>query len=118
MTIAPKKEAFTKAVAAVARSWRARGGNPDVMGELPRVAKHHGFEIDHLDVQQRIGRPNTSMWHWPWTFFNAFLPKLVEMGQLSREECDAALKELASISDDETAFVLLPPVFEMIASKV
>lgn len=117
MTLAPKKEAFTRAIAAVARSWRARGGNPDVMGELPRLAKHHGFEIDHLDVQQRIGRPNTSMWHWPWTFFNSFLPKLVDMGHLSREECDAALKELASISNDETAFVLVPPVFELIATK-
>ncbi len=117
ITLAPRKEAFTKAIKAVGQSWRSRGGNPDIMGELPRILRHHGFEIEHMDVQQRIARPNTSMWHWPWTFFNSFLPKLVESGFLTQADSDAALREIAAISNDETAFMLLPPVFELIAVK-
>lgn len=117
ITLAPRAEAFSRAIKAVGQSWRSRGGNPDIMGELPRLLKRHGYEIEHMDVRQRIARPNTSMWHWPWTFFNSFLPKLVESGFLSRAECDAALKDMASISDDDTAFMLLPPVFELIAVK-
>jgi SAM-dependent methyltransferase len=117
ISLAPRREAFASAVRAVGKSWRARGGNPDIMGELPRMLKHHGFEIEHLGVQQRLARPNTSMWHWPWTFFNSFLPKLVEGGFLTAPESDAALREMAAISNDDTAFMLLPPVFELIAVK-
>lgn len=117
ITLAPRREAFSKAIRAVGQSWRARGGNPDIMGELPRLLKRHGFEIEHMNVQQRIARPNTSMWHWPWTFFNSFLPKLVETGFLSRADCDAALKDMAEVSGEDTSFMLLPPVFELIVTK-
>lgn len=117
ITMAPRREAFSNAVAAIGRSWRSRGGNPDIMGELPRILKHHGFAIEHMGVQQRIARPQTSMWHWPWTFFNSYLPKLVESGFLSKQACDDALRDLALAAADDTQFVLVPPVFELIAVK-
>jgi ubiquinone/menaquinone biosynthesis C-methylase UbiE len=117
ITLAPRRECFSKAIKAVGQSWRSRGGNPDIMGELPRLLKRHGFEIEHMDVKQRIARPNTSMWHWPWTFFNSYLPKLVESGFLSQADCDGALKEMAEVINDDGAFMLLPPVFEVIAVK-
>lgn len=117
ITLAPRREAFSRAIAAVGQSWRARGGNPDIMGELPRMLRRNGFELEHLDVKQRIAIPGTSMWQWPWTFFNSFLPKLVESGFLSKPDCDAAMKEMAEAVNDDGAFMLLPPVFELIATK-
>jgi hypothetical protein len=56
LTLAPRREAFSKVIHAVGASWRARGGDTDVMGRLPGLFQKHGFEVTHLDVIQRIAR--------------------------------------------------------------
>jgi SAM-dependent methyltransferase len=117
LTLAPRREAFTRVISAVAASWRARGGDTDVMGRLPGLFLKHGFQIEHIDVVQRIARPGTSLWHWPNSFWQTFLPRLVETGFLTAEDREAFEKTWADASRDPASFCQLPPVFELIAVK-
>jgi len=117
MTLAPRREMFSRVVRAIAHSWRSRGGDPDIMGTLPRLMQRHGFEIQHMDVHQRIARPGSTLWHWPDTFYRNFVPKLVEDGLVSHAEAAAFFEEWRHAAKDPASFVLLPPVFDLVAVK-
>jgi ubiquinone/menaquinone biosynthesis C-methylase UbiE len=116
MTAAPRRESFTRTVAATARSWRAPGGDPDVMARVPRLVREHGLELVHLQVHQRIARPGESMWHWVATWWRTFTPKLVKLGELSAEDERRFHRDFDAMTA-ETDFVVLPTVFEIIARK-
>lgn len=117
MSLAPRRPAFSRVIAAVGKSWRERGGDPDVMSRLPGLCRKHGLEVSDLRSNQRIAQPGSMMWHWPDTFWESFVPRLVEMGYLTpaeREEFDACWAEA---SGDAATFMFLPPVFDLIAVK-
>jgi ubiquinone/menaquinone biosynthesis C-methylase UbiE len=117
LTLAPRREAFSRVIHAVAASWRARGGDSDVMGRLPGMFLKHGFRIEHLGVIQRIARPGDTMWHWPNSFWQSFLPRLVEMGFITPEDRAAFDRAWAEASNDPASFIQLPPVFELIVVR-
>lgn len=118
LTLAPRREAFSKVIQAVGASWRARGGDTDIMGKLPGMLVAHGFRVDHLDVVQRIARPGSTMWYWPNSFWQSFVPRLVEMGFITGEDEKAFEQEWAAASQDPATFIQLPPVYELVATRV
>jgi len=127
--LAPRDAAFERGVDAVATSWRARGGDPDIASRLPGMLREAGFEVQWLDSVQRVARSPSAfeanggagggdpMWYWPDSFFKTFLPKLVQPGFLSEDECAAALASWDRAAEDPSAFILLPTVFEIIAVR-
>lgn len=117
LTLAPRCEAFTKVIHAVGASWRARGGDTDVMAKLPGLFIERGFEVEHIDVVQRLARPGSTLWHWPNSFWQTFLPKLVETNFITAEDMAAFYATWEKASKDPAAFVLLPPVFELVVRR-
>lgn len=122
MSLAPRSPAFTKVVNAVGLSWRARGGDPDVMARIPTLCRKHGLEVKHLSVNDRLARPpaanmGTTIWAWPDSFFRNFVPRLVEMGHLTSDDAAAFHEAWAEASRNPDAFMFLPPVFDLIAIK-
>jgi ubiquinone/menaquinone biosynthesis C-methylase UbiE len=117
MTLAPRRDAFTKVITAVARSWRDHGGDPDVAGRLPALLRKHGLEVTHLSVNQRVGTPDSTIWAWPDSFWRSFLPRLLKMGYITREEAEAFSAAWIEASADPDTFMMLPPVWELIAEK-
>lgn len=118
MTIAPKNPVFTRVIDAVAASWRSRGGDPDIMGRLPAMLLANGFQLDDLRVNRRVARPDHTLWHWPDSFWQNFVPRLVEMGNITEEDAADFHAAWATASTDPAAFMLLPPVFDVIGRKV
>lgn len=118
LTLAPRREAFSRGVAAIDRSWRDHGGNPDVMGDMPRLVRRAGLRVVSMDVIQRFARPDEQMWTWPTVFWKTFLPRLVASGHLSDGEHDAFVKAWDDASDDPDSFIHLPAVYEIVAEKV
>ncbi len=117
MTIAPKSPIFVKAIAAVGASWRARGGDPDIMGRLPAMFTAAGFKTEHLQVRQRIARPGMPLWNWPKTFFATYIPKLVETGFLTEKDLKEFERVWKEASDDPSAFMVLPAVYDLVAMR-
>ncbi|MBY0312465.1 MAG: methyltransferase domain-containing protein [Phycisphaerales bacterium] len=128
MTAAPRRASFETLVQATAASWRERGGDPDVMSRVPQMLASAGLSLISMRVHQRIARGGLittahttryqdPMLAWPMTWWQTFAPKLVDMGRITREQCDVALAELDQVAADPTQFIVCPPVYEMIAEK-
>lgn len=118
MTLAPKRPEFSKVIDAVARSWRARGGNPDLVGDLPAIMSQAGLRVTHLDSLARLARPGSTIWNWPTTFWKSFVPRLVQMNEITQSDADAFFRCWTEVSSDPDAFMLLPPFFDVIAERV
>lgn len=116
MTPAPRRASYSRLVDATARSWRDSGGDPDVVGRLPRLCQAAGLEIEHLTCHQRIARPGDSMWSWTTTWWSSYGPKLVERGYLTQRDLDEYEADMAAMTR-EADFLVLPPVFEVMARK-
>lgn len=123
MTMAPRRVSHDRAVAATAKSWRDRGGDPDVVGRLPDILLREGFVIEHLAVHQRLGRGSSapgerdSMFAWGQVWWQTFAPKLVAMGLLDQKDCVQLLADLEAAGRSDSDFISLPPVYEVVARK-
>ncbi len=117
MTMAPRRLSHDKAVKAAVASFEARGGDTDIVGRLPRMLVKHGMRVTHLDVHQRLARGNDTMFHWPDVWWRIYTPKLVKMGYLTQADQDQLFLDMDEVRGSETDFMMLPPVFEIIAEK-
>ena len=117
MTAGPHDPRFEPFREATEKSWRADGGNPDVVGLLPGILTDLGFEIETVRAHQRVCRPGETMWAWPDTWITSFAPRLVAAGFMSEAEL-AGLTELWSeMSGDPSRFLVPPPVWDVVARK-
>ncbi|MCL4221097.1 MAG: methyltransferase domain-containing protein [Phycisphaerales bacterium] len=117
MSLAPRREAFSRGIQAVAQSWRDRGGNPDVMGGMPALLRKAGLRIIHREVIQRFAHPHEQMWTWPTVFWKTFMPRLEEAGYLTAQQHQAFDQAWADATNDPDSFIHLPTVYELIAEK-
>ena len=117
ITIAPECEAFRRVFRAVCKSWRVRGGDPDVGCKLPGLLRRAGFDIKEINPLVRLARPGSTLWEWPDTFFDIYLPALVKMRLITSAHERAFRREWAKRSRDPGAFFTSPPMIEIIAVK-
>jgi SAM-dependent methyltransferase len=117
ITIAPQCEAFHRVFRAVCESWRAHGGDPEVGCNLPGLLLRAGFDIREIRPLVRLARPGSTLWDWPDTFFDLYLPALVKMGFITAAHERAFRREWAKRSRDPGAFFTSPPMIEIIAVK-
>lgn len=117
MSLAPRSEPFSRVVRAVAQSWRDRGGDPDIVARLPGMFRRHGLDLIDLRLNQRVARPGSQLWHWPDTFFGSFVPRLVEMGYLTEPERKGFEAAWSAASNDPDAFMMLPPLYDVLAVR-
>jgi SAM-dependent methyltransferase len=117
ITIAPQSEAFRRVFRAVAESWRAHGGDPDVGCRLPGLLERAGFDVQEITPIVRGARPGSSLWDWPDSFFDIYLPILVKSRFITASDDRAFRREWAKRSRDPGAFFTSPPMIEIIAVK-
>jgi len=116
-TAGPHDERFEPFRTAVIQSWIDAGGNPDVVGILPKVVLDLGFEIETMRVQQRVARPGTQMWAWPDTWIRSFAPRLVTSGHMTDAELSDLMALWDEMSADPSRFLVPPPVWDFVAVK-
>jgi SAM-dependent methyltransferase len=116
MTTAPRRRSYARIVEAGAKSWRDNGGDPDVVGRLPRMLREAGLELVHLEVHQRIARPGDTMFHWATSWWRTYAPKLQKMGYVDELEVEELLRDLDAMTREDD-FLVLPPVFEVISRR-
>lgn len=122
MRVAPLGSAFSKVydriVDATDASWRARGGDPDIVGRVPGMCKRAGMRVTHLRAHQRIARPGESMFNWVQTWWKIYVPKLLAMGAISQSDHDAFFAGWQDLAKSDEQWILLPCPYEVIAEKL
>ncbi|MBA3322236.1 MAG: methyltransferase domain-containing protein, partial [Pyrinomonadaceae bacterium] len=86
VTIGPPNGIFARVFGAVAETWRARGGDPNVGSVVPSLMERCDLEVKEINAISRVARPGTPLWQWPETFFKNYLPTLVELGSITEAE--------------------------------
>jgi ubiquinone/menaquinone biosynthesis C-methylase UbiE len=117
LQVAPEDPAVQRVVAAIIASWRDRGGDPNVGTRLPRMMLDAGLEVVSVTPIARVARPGDALWHWPRTFFDNFLPHLVQTGYLSGDEHAEFDAVWAARAADPAAFLATPPMVEVVAVR-
>jgi len=115
--VAPPSANFERVFTVVAESFRTHGGNPNVGMELPAMMIDAGLEVRSIRPLVRVGRPGTPLWEWPRTFFQIFLPTLVESGSLTAGEEAAFWEDFEARTVNSAAFFMSPPMVEVIGVK-
>jgi ubiquinone/menaquinone biosynthesis C-methylase UbiE len=117
LTLAPRSAVFERVVRAVADSFRAAGGDPDVGTALPTMMINAGLEVREVRPVVRVARAGSPLWEWPIAFFRGFLPTLVVQGAISQADAESFLRDWDERSTDPAAFLLSPPMVEVIGVR-
>lgn len=115
--VAPEDPAVHRVVQAVVASWRDGGGDPNVGTRLPGMMVDAGLEVVSITPLARIARPGDALWAWPRTFFDNFLPHLVQTGYLAEDERQAFDAVWAARAADPAAWLATPPMVEVVGVK-
>ena len=85
----------------------------DVPGHMLRA----GLEVRAIREVVRLARPGGALWDWPRRFFVNFLPTLVQSGAVTEAERVAFMRDWEERTRDPGAYLLTPPMVEIIGVK-
>lgn len=117
LTLSPKSDAFLRVMPSVGKSWRDRGGDPQVGQRLPALMAAAGLVVEEIRPLQRIARPADPLWEWPTTFFSNFIPMLVQQGLVAEKDWKDFQVEWAERTRDPNAVFWTPSMVEIIARR-
>lgn len=113
--LSPPSAELDEFVAAVMKSWRASGGEPDVGLQLPRWLEELGFRIQSLTPIIDIVPPSSFVWQWPKSFVESGTSRFVERGELSAERARAVVEAFAAAEREPHTRLITPGLVEVIA---
>jgi SAM-dependent methyltransferase len=111
----PPIESF---VGEVMASWRAAGGEPDIVPILIPLMIDAGFKLTEIRPLIFAVHPDHFTWQWPAAFVESNSQRLVELGRVSQEWADAVQKEFTALARNPNAILVTPMVMEIIAEKI
>jgi SAM-dependent methyltransferase len=115
--LAPRRPAVESFVAAVMESWRAAGGEPNVGLLLPAMLRQAGLRIIHSVPHVFAVSPRDFKWHWPASFIESNLARLLHLGRITAEWNDSVRKEVREAFNDDSTLMITPMVLEIIARR-
>ena len=113
----PRDTKFDFLVAACMRSWLVAKARIDIAEELPELAARCGLEVVHFQPIARAGRPGSLEWQWIASFFETYLPKLVERGLLSEADLREGLPSVRSRGKHDARLCITPMMADIVLRK-
>jgi SAM-dependent methyltransferase len=114
---APPRPHLDSFVQEVMKSWRAAGGEPDVVPRLIPALQRAGFSVRSRVPQVFSVTPKDLMWHWPNSFVATNVHRLLELGRVSQAWATNVLQELDAVQADSSSVMITPLVIEIIAER-
>jgi SAM-dependent methyltransferase len=114
----PQGARLAKFVHEVMTSWRATGGEPDVVNELLPLMDSAGLKVISLRPLISAIGPSHFTRVWPASFIASGSRRLVELGRISPEYADEIQAEFQMLEQNPNAVMITPLVMEIIAEKI
>lgn len=111
----PRHESF---VAEVMASWRAAGGEPDIVLTILPLLLEAGLRLIEVRPLVFAVHPAHFTWQWPAAFIASGSQRLVDLGRVTQAWADAVQCEMADAARNPDAIMVTPMVMEIIAEKV
>jgi ubiquinone/menaquinone biosynthesis C-methylase UbiE len=116
-SLAPDQPIMKKIIDAIFKSWMDQGGFPNQGRRLPKVLEENGFTVLEIEPIARVCRPQDPLWQWPETFFQSFLPRLVQSKHITVDDQAEFFKVWEINKNTKGAFCVAPTVVNIIAIK-
>jgi SAM-dependent methyltransferase len=117
-SVIPRNHRIEEFVSEVMSSWRASGGEPDIVPTLLSLLLEAGFKLVELRPLIFAVQPSSFTWQWPAAFVAVNSQRLIDLGRVTQEWADSLRADFASLSGDPNAVMITPMVMEVIAEKV
>ncbi|MEM7161142.1 MAG: methyltransferase domain-containing protein [Bacteroidota bacterium] len=101
----------------VVNSWRESGGETNVALQLMEIIPNSGFDIVDTKSLSFSVSPADYMWQWPYSFIKINIKRLQELGLMSDEEAQLAMKDIEELNRNPNAIFITPTVLEIICKK-
>lgn len=115
--LAPRLPELEEFVAAVMRSWRDAGGEPDIALDLPGWLPDAGFRVTEVRPIVDVVTPRDFVWQWPATFFESGLARLVDLGYFDAGRAAEIRDAFRSAAARQGVRMITPAVLEIIAER-
>jgi SAM-dependent methyltransferase len=115
--MAPPRPAVQDFVRQVMASWRASGGEPDVVPALVGLLTDAGFAIRQALPRVFCVRPRDHVWRWPSAFLDINLDRLVELGRVDAAWAESVRQEFRAAEADPNSLMTTPMLLEIIAER-
>ena len=116
-SLAPDRPIMKKVVDAIFKSWMDQGGYPNQGRRLPEVLEKNGFKVLEIEPLARVCRPQDPLWAWPESFFQSFIPRLVENNYLTEVDQKDFFENWNQAKQSPGQFCVTPTVVNIIAEK-
>jgi len=117
LQIEPNLPNLTKGMQKALQSFLDTDSDINIGRRLPAMLSKAGLELLQIRPLSKCVAFNSIEWQWPRTFFNIYLPKLGEMGYLTKNEVALAFSDFDELEKIEGASILCPHMLEVIAVK-
>jgi ubiquinone/menaquinone biosynthesis C-methylase UbiE len=115
--VIPTSQRLDSFVSEVMSSWRASGGEPNIVASLLPLMTGVGLQLMELRPLIFAIRPAHFAWQWPASFVVNNSQRLAELGRMPRRDADALQSEFHALEQNPDAVMITPLVLEIIAEK-
>jgi hypothetical protein len=115
--MAPPRPMVEDFVRQVMASWRATGGEPDVVPALVSFLTDARFAIRQAVPRVFCVRPRDHVWRWPSAFLDINLNRLLELGRVDPAWAQSVQQEFRAAEADPDTLMITPMVLEIIAER-
>ncbi len=115
--VEPRLEGLTKGIKAAYKSFGDMDAELNIGRHLPGVLSGFGMKITSIRVMSKLATPSDFNWQWPKSFYESYFPRLAEIGYMSQEDVNTALKDLSVLEKTPGATLCCPLMVEVIAEK-
>jgi SAM-dependent methyltransferase len=115
--LSPRSRELEELVRVVMEAWRADGGEPDVGLDLLSWLPEDGFEIQELRTLLDVVPPSSFVWHWPKSFIDVGLERLVQLGRLTAPRAAEIRAAFHAAERDPRTQMVTPAVIEILALR-
>ena len=115
-TLVPHDDTFERFVAAVIRSWRKTGGEPNIGVPIAQKLESLGFTIAGRRLISTASILGDDRWRWMSTFARTGPTRLVELGEIDDGEADA-IRAAVDRAEARRSWMISPGVMEIVATR-
>ncbi len=114
---APPSPELEEFVAAVMKSWRGAGGEPDIALSLPAWLAERGFVVRTVKPIISIAGVCHPIWSWLMAFIESGCRRLVDLQEMSIERAATIRQALTTMEATPGSLMIAPAVMEIVAVR-
>jgi ubiquinone/menaquinone biosynthesis C-methylase UbiE len=115
--MSPPVPAFDTYVSQLIAGWRASGGEPNLMADLPRLLDDAGIDTLSIEPMMRIARPHDAEWQWLAGVIASTSARFTELGAIDAARAEDVRAAFAAAEADPLTRLIPPLVGHLIGRK-